>query len=224
MTKTQEAKKLRVLHQLYQYRALGYTYAKNVPLDEEKESFFGTPSSLANMEKMVKKCHLCPLSKMRKHVLFGQGNPHAKVMFIAEAPSANEDLAGRFFVGRTGELLSKIITNVLRLKKEDVYITTLVKCRTKNNSVPSMDEIEACKSHLFEQIKFVNPKIIVTLGPTSYHYLTKEQDMKLSQANGEVFNFGNAKLIPTYHPSFLLRNPTAKRDVYQNMLRVKSML
>lgn len=110
------------------------------------------------------------------------------------------------------------------LKRKDVYIANIVKCRPPGNRVPTPEEVSACKPYLLQQIKMVNPRIIVTLGPTSYHHLMDDYDTPISNIRGEVLQFQNATLIPTYHPSFLLRNPSSKKEVYQDMLKVKSIL
>ncbi|PID47374.1 MAG: uracil-DNA glycosylase [Proteobacteria bacterium] len=173
---------------------------------------------------MVKTCYLCPLGKTRKNVVFGEGNPNARLMFIGEGPGSYEDQTGRPFVGRSGQLLTNIITNVLNLRREDVYIANIVKCRPPNNRVPNMDEANSCRAYLLKQIELVNPEIIVALGRVSYHHLTRDYDKKMHQVRGEIFDLGNAKLMPTFHPSFMLRNPSSKREVYKDMLRIKDML
>lgn len=217
--------KARMLYQLYLYRALGYEYIKETKATQSATKFSNSlPNSLQNMKPLVQNCHLCSLAKTRKNVVFGEGDPNAQLMFIGEGPGANENELGRPFVGLAGELLNKIITNVLEVKRQDVYIANIVKCRPPNNRVPTLDEVESCRPYIMQQIKAINPKIIVALGSTSYHHLTKEYGTKISQVRGEVFDFGNAKLIPTFHPSFLLRNPSAKKDVYHDMLRVKRLM
>ncbi|MDN5377331.1 MAG: uracil-DNA glycosylase [Sulfurospirillum sp.] len=204
---------------------MGFEYFKEYkPVITEPQSNFSLPNQMDILKEDVHRCHLCELSKRRKNVVFGEGNPHAKLMFIGEAPGASEDESGKPFVGRAGELLTKIIENVLGLKREDVYIANIIKCRPPENRVPSMDEVSACKPYLLKQIKMVNPSIIVALGSTSFHHLTGEYDTPISKIRGEVLNFGDAKLIPTFHPSFLLRNPTSKKEVYADMLKVKGML
>lgn len=217
--------KARMLYELYQYRALGYEYIKQTDATKEASKHsLALPKSLNQLNSLAKSCHLCHLSKTRKNVVFGEGNINANLMFIGEGPGASEDEYGRPFVGRSGALLTKIIENVLHLKRADVYIANVVKCRPPNNRVPTVEEVNACKDYLIKQINIIKPKIIVALGSTSYHHLTGEYDTKISQVRGEVFDFLNAKLIPTYHPSFLLRNPSAKKDVYHDILRVKEML
>ena len=220
MTQTE---KLHLLHQLYQYRALGFTYIKH-------ERKIATPvapvesDTLGSLEKSLTSCQLCALAKCRKKVVFGEGNPHAHIMFIGEGPRASEDESGRPFVGLAGQLLTKIIENVLHVKRSEVYIANIVKCRPPKNRVPFPEEVDACKPFLLQQIAQIKPRIIVALGSTSYHHLTGEFDSKITQVRGQVMAFGDAKLIPTYHPSFLLRNPSAKKEVYLDMLKVKSLL
>ncbi|WP_331773838.1 uracil-DNA glycosylase [Sulfurospirillum sp. 1612] len=215
--------KAKLLKQLYQYKSFGFEYFQD---NQTLGTTQNQPSvnSLDELEHKVKQCHLCQLAKSRKNIVFGEGDEHATLLFVGEGPGANEDESGRPFVGRAGMLLTKIIENVLELTREDVYITNIVKCRPPNNRVPSVDEASVCKPYLMEQIAIIKPKIIVALGSTSYHYLTEDYDMPISKIRGEILEFGDAKLIPTYHPSFLLRNPSAKKEVYADMLKVKRLL
>ncbi len=215
--------KAKLLKLLYQYRSLGFDYIKDYKpfIGKQNQHMYG---SLREIETKVKNCHLCPLAKSRKNVVFGEGNPNANLMFVGEGPGANEDETGKPFVGRAGMLLTKIIENVLHLKRSDVYIANIVKCRPPNNRVPTLEEVAACKPYLMEQIALIKPKIIVALGSTAYHHLTDDYDMPISKIRGEIIEYGDAKLIPTYHPSFLLRNPSAKKDVFADMLKVKKLL
>lgn len=213
--------KAHTLYKLYCYRSFGYEFVSE---QIEQRNDFILEKSLSSMYQKVKNCHLCPLAKTRKNAIFGEGNENARIMFVGEAPGANEDELGMPFSGRSGELLTNMIQNVLQLKKTDVYITNLVKCRPPNNRVPNVDEVNACKTYILSQIQIINPKIIVTLGPSSFHHLSGDFNEDITKTRGEVFKFENKVLIPTYHPSFLLRNPTAKKAVYQDMLKIKSML
>ncbi len=219
-----DLQKARILHQLYRYKALGYEYAKEIKTANKAKLDLGDASSLENINKMAQTCYLCPLGKTRKNLVFGEGNPEAKLMFIGESPGVNEDESGKVFLGRSGKMLTDMIQNVLGLKREDVYITNIVKCRPPNNRVPDMEEAEACRSYLLEQIHSVKPDIIVTLGSTSYHHLTKEYGTDISKIRGEVYEFENAKLIPTFHPNYILRNPSSKKDVFRDILKVKGLL
>lgn len=220
MTHIEKAKLLKLL---YQHRAMGFEYFNEYrPLVQE--SAIVLPNTLQELHKTVSHCHLCALAKSRKKVVFGAGNLHATLMFIGDNPGVSEDESGEIFMGRAGELLTKMIENVLMLKREDVYIANIIKCKTPENRVPTLEEVSTCKPYLMQQIQTVNPKIIVALGSTSFHHLTGEYDTPIDKIRGSVLQFGRAKLIPTFHPSFLLRNPSAKKEVYADMLKVRSML
>ncbi len=217
---------LQLLKHLYQLKAFGYDYfddPKSIESDQNIQTS-SMPSSLQSLSEYTNACHLCNLSKTRKNVVFGEGSENADIMFIGESPGEMEDNNGRVFVGRAGQLLTKIIENVLELRREDVYIANIIKCRPPSNRVPTEQEVSLCKPYLLKQIEIVSPKIIVALGATSYKYLTGDIDVPISKVRGEVVPYGKIKLIPTYHPSFLLRNPSAKRDVFQDILKVKAML
>ncbi|MDR3346519.1 MAG: uracil-DNA glycosylase [Campylobacteraceae bacterium] len=214
--------KLKTLKELYLYRSLGFEY-----YEESKKTQISpqasVPKGIEELKQAVLQCYLCPLCKGRKNVVFGEGSLKAKVMFIGEAPGVSEDNTGRPFVGQAGQLLTKIIENVLELKREDIYIANILKCRPPNNRVPTPDEAALCKPYLLRQIEIINPQIIVALGSTSYRYLSDDES-SIAKVRGEVLHYKNAKLIPTFHPSYLLRNPSAKRDVWHDMLKVKGLL
>ncbi len=216
---------MKLLQSLYQQRAFGYQYfddIKSVPF--ENSDLSDMPSTLTQLATYINDCSLCNLSKGRKHIVFGEGNVHADLMFIGEGPGELEDNSGRPFVGRAGELLDRIIQNVLMLKREDVYIANIVKCRPPANRAPTEEEVAKCKPFLIKQIEIVKPKIIIALGATSYSYLTGDMSGKISRVRGEMINFGTSKLMPTFHPSYLLRNPSAKKEVMSDMLKVKAIL
>ncbi len=217
---------LQLLKQLYALRAFGVEY-----VDEPRSVERGNPmqksdlpSTLSALREYVNACHLCALSKTRTHVVFGEGAEDADIMFIGEGPGEMEDNTGRPFVGRAGQLLTKIIENVLEMPREAVYIANVVKCRPPANRVPTPEEANLCKPYLLRQIELVDPRILVALGSTSYKYLTGDMQTPISRVRGELVDFGGRKLIPTYHPSYLLRNPSAKKAVWQDMLKVKAML
>lgn len=218
-----QIEKIRLLKLLYQYRAMGFEYFKEYMPLSQKENF-ALPRNLDELKNAVLKCHLCALAKSRKNVVFGVGNLKADIMFIGDNPGVSEDETGEIFTGRAGEMLTKMIENVLLLKREDVYMANIIKCKTPENRVPTPEEVASCKPYLMQQIQTVNPKIIVALGSTSFHHLTGEYDTPIDKVRGVVMNFGKAKLVPTFHPSFLLRNPSAKKEVYADMLKIRSML
>ncbi len=213
----------KLLYTLYQYQALGYKYIHDINLSHKNDTI-SLPNDLNEMKKIASSCYLCPLAKTRKNVVFGEGDENADLMFIGEGPGVHEDEQARPFVGLSGQLLDKIINNVFNAKRSQVYIANIVKCRPPNNRVPSLDEVAFCRPYILQQIKTIKPKLIIALGSTSYHHLTKKYDTKISQVRGEVFDFEDTKLIPTFHPSFLLRNPSAKKLVFNDMLRAKRIL
>ncbi|BDY11828.1 uracil-DNA glycosylase [Hydrogenimonas cancrithermarum] len=209
------------LKRLYQLKQLGVQY---VPLVEKRASVQRSlPSDLKALEQIVSQCQLCSLSKTRTKTVFGEGNPNAELMFVGEGPGAQEDTSGRPFVGRAGELLTKMIENAIEIPRSEVYITNIVKCRPPNNRVPTPEEAYTCLPYLQKQIELVSPRIIVALGATAYHYLTGDKT-GISKVRGEVIEMDGFKLVPTYHPSYLLRNPSAKKEVYQDLLKIKRLL
>ena len=180
-------------------------------------------SDLEALEKVVQACHICEISQSRLHAVFGEGPGDARLMIIAEAPGAKEDELGRPFVGRSGELLTKMIENAIEIKRECVYISNIIKCRPPNNRNPNSDEAAACLPFLEKQIEIIKPEIILCLGSVSFHYLS-DSALSISKARGKVFDFREIKLVPSFHPSYLLRNPSAKKEAYLDMLLIKALL
>jgi DNA polymerase len=154
--------------------------------------------------------------------VFGVGNPSADLMFVGEAPGADEDVQGIPFVGRAGQLLTKII-EAIDLGRDDVYIANVIKCRPPDNRNPEPDEVQTCEPFLFQQIDAVRPKVIVALGTFADRALLKTQD-PISRLRGRVYDYRGAKLIPTFHPAFLLRSPDRKRDTWEDMKKVRAIL
>ena len=168
-------------------------------------------------------CSRCKLHTLgRTQVVFGVGNPNADLMFVGEAPGADEDIQGEPFVGRAGQLLTKII-EAIGLRREDVYIANVIKCRPPGNRNPEPDEVEQCEPFLFRQIDTVKPKVIVALGKFAAQCLLRSND-PITRIRGREFKYRDAILIPTYHPAYLLRTPSAKREVWEDMKRVRAIL
>jgi DNA polymerase len=168
-------------------------------------------------------CSRCKLHTLgRRQVVFGTGNPDADLMFVGEAPGADEDVQGVPFVGRAGQLLTRII-EAIGLKREDVYIANVIKCRPPQNRNPEPDEVDTCEPFLFQQIDIIKPKVIVALGTFAARALLRTLD-PISRLRGRVYEYRGAKLIPTFHPAYLLRNPASKRDVWEDMKVVKRLL
>jgi DNA polymerase len=168
-------------------------------------------------------CTRCKLHRLgRRQIVFGVGNPHARLMFVGEAPGHDEDIQGIPFVGRAGQLLTKII-EAIGLTREDVYIANVIKCRPPENRNPEPDEVEACEPFLVRQVRTIQPKVIVALGTFAAHALLKTQD-PISRLRGRIYRYGDAMLIPTFHPAYLLRSPERKRDTWEDMKKVRALL
>ena len=208
------------LKKLLTLKELGFNFID--PIEEFKENLI-LPNDINKLKDIVNSCHLCQLSKSRINVVFGEGNVYSNLMFVGEGPGATEDATGRPFVGRAGELLTKMIENVLYIKRSEVYIANIVKCRPPNNRTPLPKEALTCRPYLFQQIEIIKPKLIVALGSTAYRYLTND-DTPISKIRGHIIDLKDFSLIATYHPSYLLRNPSAKKEAYIDMLKVKEFL
>jgi uracil-DNA glycosylase family 4 len=184
---------------------------------------FGSEALAAIQADLGADCARCKLHRMgRRQVVFGVGNPDADLMFIGEAPGADEDLQGIPFVGRAGQLLTKMI-QAIQLERDQVYIANVIKCRPPGNRNPEPDEIDTCQPFLFRQIEAVRPKVIVALGSFAAKTLLKTQD-SISRLRGRVYDFQGAKLIPTFHPSYLLRSPQFKREAWEDLKRARALL
>ncbi len=177
---------------------------------------------LLALKKEVLECGKCGLCKSRKNVVFGSGNPDADLMFVGEAPGYEEDVQGEPFVGRAGQLLTKII-EAIGLKREEVYIANVLKCRPPENRSPRGEEIVLCFPHLAKQIEIIQPKIICALGTFAAQTLldTKEP---IGSLRGKFYDYKGIKLLATYHPAYLLRNPNDKAKTWDDMKKIRDML
>jgi DNA polymerase len=183
----------------------------------------GTPMTLEAIRAEIGDCTRCQLHGLgRKQIVFGVGNPNADLMFVGEAPGADEDEQGVPFIGRAGQLLTKII-EAIELTREDVYIANVIKCRPPANRNPEPDEVATCEPFLFQQIDSIRPKVIVALGTFAAHTLLRT-DAPISKLRGQLHDYRGTKLIPTFHPAYLLRSPDRKRDVWEDMKLVRSLL
>jgi len=168
-------------------------------------------------------CQRCKLHTLgRRQVVFGVGNPNADLMFVGEGPGADEDIQGEPFVGRAGQLLTKII-EAIGMTRQDVYIANVIKCRPPQNRNPEPDEVETCEPFLFRQIETIKPKVIVALGKFAAQSLLKTSE-PITRIRGREYKYREAILMPTYHPAYLLRNPSSKREVWEDMKRVRAIL
>ena len=179
--------------------------------------------SLAAIREDIGDCVRCKLCSLgRKQIVFGVGNPNADLMFVGEAPGRDEDIQGIPFVGRAGQKLTQII-EAIGLKRDDVYIANVIKCRPPENRNPEPDEVEQCEPFLFRQVDTIKPKVIVALGTFAAKSLLKSND-SISRLRGRVYDYRGAKLVPTFHPAFLLRNPSCRREVWEDMKKVRALL
>ena len=179
--------------------------------------------TLESLRAFIGDCTRCKLCKLgRKQIVFGVGNPSADLMFVGEAPGRDEDTQGIPFVGRAGQKLTQII-EAIGLKRDQVYIANVIKCRPPENRNPEPDEVETCEQFLFRQVDVIKPKVIVALGTFAARSLLKT-DAPISRLRGRVYEYRGASLVPTFHPAYLLRNPSCRRDVWEDMKKVRSLL
>ena len=182
-----------------------------------------TVEALAAIREDLGDCTRCKLhTQGRKQIVFGVGNPSADLMFVGEAPGADEDTQGIPFVGRAGQLLTKMI-EAMGFSRDEVYIANVLKCRPPGNRNPEPDEIATCEPFLFRQLASVEPKVVIALGAFAARTLLKTDD-PISRLRGRVFEYRGAKLIPTFHPSFLLRSPGYKREAWEDLKKALAIL
>ena len=202
------------------FKALGVTGVSREPAWRQRGFITVT---LKGIRTELGDCTRCKLHGLgRNQIVFGTGDEHAKLMFVGEAPGRDEDIKGITFVGRAGQLLTKIIESI-DLSRESVYIANVIKCRPPQNRNPEVDEVETCEPFLFSQIDAIKPKVIVALGTFAAQTLLKSTET-ISRLRGKVYEYRGSSLIPTFHPAFLLRSPTRKRDVWEDMKKVRELL
>ncbi|MDM8556933.1 uracil-DNA glycosylase [Desulfococcaceae bacterium HSG7] len=178
--------------------------------------------TLAALHAESNNCQRCNLWQNRQTIVFGDGNPHARLVFIGEAPGMDEDRQGLPFVGAAGQLLTRII-QAMKLKREDVYICNIIKCHPPQNRNPLPEEINACAPFLKRQIKAIQPDYICTLGAFATQTIL-QTDRPISHLRGRFHSYEGIQVMPTFHPAFLLRNPGKKRDVWEDMQKLMRML
>ena len=194
-----------------------YNEVKNVELSRSEKI-----AELKKLEEQVKECTKCELSKNRTNVVFGVGDPDADLMFVGEAPGYYEDEQGEPFVGKAGQLLTKIIESI-GMKRGDVYIANILKCRPPENRNPNAGEIVMCSPHLIRQIEIIRPKIICALGTFAAQTLLDTNDT-IGNLRGKFFEYQSTKFLATYDPAYLLRNPDDKKKVWADIKKVRDYL
>lgn len=184
----------------------------------------GSTESWDALQQQVSACTLCSLHQSRKHVVFGRGNPKADILFIGEAPGAQEDQQGKPFIGRAGQLLTNMLA-AIDVQRDDVFIANILKCRPPNNRDPKPEEVALCTRYLTAQIQHIQPKVIVALGRIAAHFLLNTAT-PLGKMRNREYHYGEQQipLMVTYHPAYLLRSPTEKRKSWQDLLRLQKYL
>jgi DNA polymerase len=189
-------------------------------------AILGDPGGLTALEGVrgwAGDCRRCKLAGTRTNIVFGQGNPDANLMFVGEAPGADEDEQGLAFVGRAGQLLTDIIEKGMKMSRGDVYIANILMCRPPGNRNPEPDEILSCQPFLEKKIDLIRPRVLVGLGRFPSQWLLKSEE-PIGRLRGRVGSYHGIKVVPTFHPAYLLRNPSAKKDVWEDMKVVLSLL
>ena len=179
-------------------------------------------SEIKKLRAKVRKCKKCSLYKTRNNIVFGRGSLNAKLAFIGEAPGRDEDLQGEPFVGRAGQLLTKIIESI-GLTRDEVFIGNVLKCRPPGNRDPLPQEVDLCEPYLITQLEIIKPKVICALGKYASQTLLKTKE-PISKMRGKFYDYHGIKLIPTFHPGYLLRNPQDKRIVWNDMKKIRAEL
>ena len=194
---------------------------EEVKISIEQIEPFEQAESIDELDTLINTCQKCSLGKTRTKFVFGVGNPNAEAMFIGEAPGADEDKKGEPFVGRAGKLLNDIL-NAIHLRREDIYIANILKCRPPKNRDPLVDEMGVCRPYLNKQIDLIKPKIILCLGRVAGTQIIPG-NLSLSRMRGEVFDYNGIKVMATYHPAALLRNPGWKRGKWEDVQKFKKL-
>ncbi|MBE17340.1 MAG: hypothetical protein CMH79_01130 [Nitrospinae bacterium] len=177
---------------------------------------------LEELSDAIENCMRCKLGDTRNHLVFGSGSKNAKLVIIGEAPGAEEDKQGVPFVGRAGQMLTKMIENVIEVPRQEVFICNILKCRPPENRNPEEDEISCCEPYLKKQLEIINPKLILTLGKFASQWLL-QSDTPISKLRGRFSSYHGIPCLPTFHPAYLLRNAKQKKFVHEDLLKVKEV-
>lgn len=213
-----------LLKHLYQLKHLRYRYTSIVPY-QEKEPNFSLPNTIENLKIQAQNCHLCLLSKQRHKVVFGKGSQQAIVMIVGDIPSNSDNHQGEIFTDRAGTSLRKMIENVLKLRQEEVYLTNLLKCQPKDTQNISSAHTHTCYPYLQKEIALIQPQIIIALGELAYEYLSDDHTQPtMETVHGNIYKKENYMIIPTYHPNYLLRNPSKKSIVFEDLKKIKVLI
>jgi DNA polymerase len=219
----QNYQNLKILQNLYRLKAIGYNFADLPEINKFNKLQNIISTDLDSLHKQISTCYLCDFSKSRRQSMSGFGNPNASLMIIDYIVSDLDDMQNSYFNGQTGDMLKKMITNVLELNINDIFLTHCIKCKPLTSKKNFETEAISCKSYLFSQIEFIKPKVIVTLGSKALENLLPDSK-DFENLRGHIIQYKESKLIPIYHPSYLIRNPNLKKTAKKDLLTIKSCL
>ena len=211
-----------LLKQLYQLQELGYKFIDNLNIDnsqEKKDNIL--PNSINKLNTIISKCQLCQLSKNSKSPILSMGNPQSDIIFIGNKPTILDSNNSSIFSGNRGDMLRNIIQNVLEL--DDFYLANIIKCYPPNGREVFANEVYSCKSYILKEIEIIKPKIIITLGEDTYSYLTNK-DINFQDIEGTIIKYSNYYIMPIVDISTVLKNPSYKKKLYMNMLKLKEFI
>lgn len=208
-----------LLQNLYRLKAVGFEYIDHFNINEKTS--YEIPASIEELSANISSCHLCDLSKSRTQSMSGFGNHKADLLVVDYSVSAAQDTSNNYYSGRSGETLKNMIEKVLGLDINDAFTTHCVKCKPLSSNKPSPSEYNSCKSYLYSQLEFIKPKVIMVLGEDAYTHLTGDSG-NFEDVRGHVIDFKGTKLIPIYHPNYLLRNPESKKTTLNDLNTIKS--
>ncbi len=212
-----------LLQNLYRLKALGFSYVDPIQPNAFQPQVLPLADSYETLSATISQCHLCDLSKSRAQSMVGWGNPNPAILFVDEVVSSAEDSSNSYYAGRSGTMLRDMIEKVLHLSIEEVYFTHAVKCKPYGFQKPSPSECRSCSPFLHQQLTLLSPKLIVTLGENAYRLLTHDES-DFEQVRGQRIPFGECTVIPLYHPAFLIRNPSFKKEALRDLQSIKEML
>ena len=210
-----------LLQNLYRLKATGFEYIDHFDINTRENG--ENSINLRELSQNITSCHLCDLSKSRSQSMSGFGSENAELFIVDYIVSQAQDSTNSYYNARSGETLKKMIENVVKIDVKDAYLTHAIKCKPLQSNKPSPSEWNSCKNYLFSQIEFIKPKVIVTLGPEAYSHLTGDNE-NFENVRGHVIDYKNYKLIPIYHPQYLLRNPELKKITMNDLKTIKSCL
>ncbi|MEW6550548.1 MAG: uracil-DNA glycosylase [Campylobacterota bacterium] len=215
-------KDINILKTLYSLKSFGYDYSDTFDMNYANTNNINLPDDMGKLKDIVNHCSLCSFSKSRNNILFANGTAKSGIMIVTFSPTDFEDSDGRFYVGRAGELIYNIVTKVLNQDVNNVFITSVLKCKAILQDDSLVENVNICKSYLIQQIKLLNPRIILFFGENVYNHLTLNDDFEYIK--GTIFDWADTKVIATYEHTHILKNPTLKKEVFDSMLKVKNFL